>query len=291
MTSGSIVRRLRYRPPIAIDPLLQFLGDRAIPGIESFDGTTFRRAVRTPDGAHTVIALTPRLDRHEVILRLPADVVRPSPLIPLARRLLDIDADPTVIDAALSSDAALRPLVRATPGIRVPGAADGFELAVRAILGQQVSVRAARTFAGRIAAATGTRIERPLDGITHLFPTAEQLAASPLGSFGLTTTRAATLRRIAELVSSGDLDLSGTADRQATTERLLAVPGIGPWTAAYIAMRALRDPDAFPVGDLGVRLGFEALGLSTAPADTLAYAERWRPWRAYAVMHLWNGAH
>ncbi|MGZ6544185.1 MAG: DNA-3-methyladenine glycosylase family protein, partial [Actinomycetota bacterium] len=125
---------------------------------------------------------------------------------------------------------------------------------------------------------------------THLFPTAEQLAASSL-SFGLTTARAATLRRLAELVASGDLDLSGTADREATTERLLAVPGIGPWTAAYIAMRALQDPDAFPVGDLGVRQGFVALGLPPAPADTLAYAERWRPWRSYAVMHLWNGSH
>ena len=290
-TRGSIGRRLRYRAPIAIDPLLRFLGDRAIPGVESFDGTAFRRSVRTLDGAHTVIALTPRLDKGEVLLRYPADDARPSSLIPVARRLLDLDADPTLIDAALSSDPALRPLVRATPGIRVPGAADGFELAVRAILGQQVSVRAARTFAGRIAAATGTRIERPLDDITHLFPTAEQLAASSLGSFGLTTARAATVRRLAELVASGDLDLSGEADREATTERLLAVPGVGPWTAAYIAMRALRDPDAFPVGDLGVRLGFEALGLPSAPADTLAYAERWRPWRAYAVMHLWTGVH
>jgi AraC family transcriptional regulator of adaptative response / DNA-3-methyladenine glycosylase II len=292
MTRGTAVRRLRYRPPIAIDPLLRFLGDRAIPGVESFDGTTFRRAVRIPDGAHTVIALTPRLVRDEVtLLFLANEVGQPSSLMPMVKGLLDLDADPTVIDTALSLDPALRPFVRATPGIRVPGAADGFELAVRAILGQQVSVRAARTFAGRIAAASGTRIDRPVEGITHLFPTAEQLAESSLMSFGLTTARAATLQRLAELVASGDLNLSGTADRRATTERLLAVPGIGPWTAAYIAMRALRDPDAFPVGDLGVRLGFEALGLPSAPADALAYAERWRPWRAYAVMHLWNGAH
>ena len=291
MTRGPVVRRLRYVPPIAMIRSCASLGDRAIPGVESFDGTTFRRAVRAPDGAYTVIVLTPLPDRDEVILRCPADEVQQSSLIPLARRLLDLDADPAEIDVALSSDPALRPLVRATPGIRVPGSADGFELAVRAILGQQVSVRAARTFAGRIAAASGTRIDRPFDGITHLFPTAEQLAASSLGSFGLTTARAATLQRVAELVASGELDLSGTADRKATTERLLAVPGIGPWTAAYIAMRALRDPDAFPVGDLGVRMGFEALGLPSAPPDTLAHAERWRPWRAYAVMHLWSGAH
>jgi len=292
VTHGSNVRRLRYRPPIAIDPLLRFLGERAIPGVESIDGTTFRRAVRLPDGSHAVIALMPRPDRGDVILSLHGGQVdQPSSLVPLARRLLDLDADPAVIDVALSSDPALRPLVRAMPGIRVPGAADGFELAVRAILGQQVSVRAARTFAGRIAAAVGMKLEHPVDGITHLFPTAEQLAASSLGSFGLTTARAATLQRMAELVASGGLDLSGTADREATAERLLAVPGIGPWTAAYIAMRALRDPDAFPVGDLGVRLGFEALGLPFTPADTLAHAERWRPWRAYGVMHLWNGAH
>ena len=285
------MRRLRYRPPIAIDPLLRFLGDRAIPGVESFDGTTFRRAVRIPDGAHAVIALTPRLDtgRGDPSARRRTRLPEPSSLIPVARRLLDLDADPAVIDAALSSDPALRPLVRATPGIRVPGAADGFELAVRAILGQQVSVRAARDVRrpdrrgerrrGSNGPSTASRIcSRP--------PSSSPQA--PCGSIGLTTARAATLQRLAELVASGELDLSGSADREATTERLLAVPGIGPWTAAYIAMRALRDPDAFPVGDLGVRLGFEALGLPSAPADTLAYAERWRPWRAYAVMHLWT---
>ena len=177
------------------------------------------------------------------------------------------------------------------PASACPGAADGFELAVRAILGQQVSVRAARTFAGRIVEASGTPLERPVDGVTHLFPTAGQLAESSLGSLGLTTARAATLQRVAELVAAGELDLSGATDHAATAGRLLAVPGIGPWTVAYVSMRALRDPDAFPVGDLGVRLGFEALGLPSAPAAMREHAERWRPWRAYAVMHLWNGGH
>ena len=142
--------------------------------------------------------------------------------------------------------------------------------------------RLARSPAGSPRRA-GRGSSDPLDGVTHLFPTAEQLAASSLASFGLTTARAATLQRVAELVASGDLDpLRDGGSRGDDAERLLAVPGIGPWTAAYIAMRALRDPDAFPVGDLGVRLGFEALGLPSAPADTLAHAERWRPWRAYA---------
>lgn len=271
---------------------MRFLSARAIPRVESFDGTTFRRAMRTPDGRPAVIALTPRLDVNEVMLSMVADdEAGASALTVTARRLFDLDADPTAIDAVLSADPALRPLVRETPGIRVPGATDGFELAVRAILGQQVSVRAARTFAGRIAEASGTPLERPVDGVTHLFPTAEQLAGSSLGALGLTRARAATLGRVAELVAAGDLDLSGAADLAATADRLLAVPGIGPWTVAYVSMRALRDPDAFPVGDLGVRLGFEALGLPSTPAAIRDHADRWRPWRAYAVMHLWHGEH
>ena len=166
----TIERRLRYRPPLAMDPLMRFLGDRAIPGVESFDGTTFRRAVRTPDGGPTVIAFTPRPDSDEVTLRMVTDEVgEPSALVRTARRLFDLDADPMEIDVALSADPALRPLVRSTPGIRVPGAADGFELAVRAILGQQVSVRAARTFAGRIAEASGA-------------PLNDRATASPISS-------------------------------------------------------------------------------------------------------------
>ena len=271
---------------------MRFLGDRTIPGVESFDGVTLRRAIRAPDGRAAVIELTPRSARDDVRLRIHADeAVDPSALIATARRVLDLDTDPSAIDATLRSDPALRSLVRATPGIRLPGTADGFELLVRAILGQQVSVRAARTFAGRIAEASGTPLERPVGDVTHLFPSAEQLAASRLDTLGLTTARAATLRRVAELVAADELDLSATADRQQTTERLLAVTGIGPWTVAYVAMRALGDPDAFPVGDLGVRLGFQALRLAVTPAAMLDHAERWRPWRAYAVMHLWNSLH
>jgi AraC family transcriptional regulator of adaptative response / DNA-3-methyladenine glycosylase II len=290
VTFETIESLLRYRPPLAMEPLMRFLSDRAIPGVESFDGTTFRRAVRTSDGRPAVIGLTPRLDGDGVLLRVVAEgIEEPSPLVRLARRLFDLDTDPTEIDATLSADPALGPLVRATPGIRLPGSTDGFELAVRAILGQQVSVRAARTFAGRIAEASGTPLERPVEGVTRLFPTAEQLAEGSLGSLGLTKARENTLKRLAELVATGDVDLSGATDREATAERLLAVPGIGPWTVAYVSMRALRNPDAFPVGDLGVRLGFEALGLPSAPGAMQEHAERWRPWRAYAVMHLWNG--
>jgi AraC family transcriptional regulator of adaptative response / DNA-3-methyladenine glycosylase II len=290
MTSETIERRLSYRAPLAMDPLMRFLGDRAIPGVESFDGGTFRRSVRMPDGRPAVIGITPRPHNEEVMLRAAAEELGDAAaLIPTARRLFDLDADPTEIDSALSADLALRPLVRATPGIRLPGAIDGFELAVRAILGQQISVRAARTFAGRIAETVGTPLERPVDGITHLFPTPEQLARTSLGSLGLTRARGATLQRVAELAAAGELDLTEGTHRVATAERLLEVPGIGPWTVAYISMRALGDPDAFPVGDLGVRLGFESLGLASSPDAMRAHAERWRPWRAYAVMHLWSG--
>lgn len=268
---------------------MRFLGDRAIPGVETFDGRTFRRAIRTPDDRALVIALTSDPDESHVTLDAnDVDATEIDRVERVARRLLDLDADPSVVDAALAADPTLRPLIRATPGIRVPGAIDGFELAVRAVLGQQVSVRAARTFAGRLATAAGTALDQPVEGITHLFPSAEQLADTHLDGLGLTRARTTTLGRLAELVADGSLDLSDSADRGSTLDTLLGIKGIGPWTAAYVAMRALRDPDAFPAGDLGVRLGFEALGLSSKPAEIVEHAERWRPWRAYAVMHLWN---
>lgn len=271
---------------------MRFLGDRTIPGVETFDGTTFRRAVRTTDDRAAVMELTPRPERADVRLRIFGDEgMDPTPLVDTARRLLDLDADPSTVDASLASDPTLRPLVRATPGTRVPGTVDGFELVVRAILGQQVSVRAARTFAGRIAASLGTPLVRPVGEVTTLFPSAEQLATGRLEGLGLTTARTATLRRVAELVAAKQLDLSSDTDRHEAAERLLAVRGVGPWTVAYVSMRALRDPDAFPVGDLGVRLAFDALGLASTPAAMLAHAEHWRPWRAYAVMHLWNSLH
>jgi AraC family transcriptional regulator of adaptative response / DNA-3-methyladenine glycosylase II len=290
MTSGRPrSRRLRYRPPLAMTPLLGFLGARAIPRVESFDGVTFRRSLRAPDGTAAVLEVTPASNGDHVMLRIHADDATHRPdVTAAARRLLDLDADPVAIDRVLATDATMRPLVRATRGIRLPGAVDGFEMAVRAVLGQQVSVQAARTFAGRIAEAAGTPLRDPIREVTHLFPDPNQMIDADLRSIGLTGARAATVRRLAELVAGGRLDLSGTADTQETVDALLAVPGIGRWTAAYIAMRVLRDADAFPADDLGVRLGFQALGLPSTPTAIRDRAERWRPWRAYAVMHLWN---
>ena len=286
-----MAHHLRYEPPLAFEPLLSFLGDRAIPGVEAFDGRTFRRSVRTPTGRIALIELTPDPAHGRVTLDASSD--DPSDLhelIHAARRLFDLDTDPAPIDGLLARDPSLRPWVRSAPGLRLPGAIDGFELAVRAVLGQQVSVRAARTFAGRIAMAAGTTMpaETAVDGVTHVFPTAGQLSVTPLDTIGLTTRRRATLRRLAELVAGGGLDLSGNADRDTTRDALLSIPGVGPWTASYVAMRALRDPDAFPASDLGIKVGFEALGLPTSGGAIERRADRWRPWRGYAVMHVWR---
>ena len=289
--AGDLAARLAYRPPLAIDTLLSFLGARAIPGVEHVDRTTYLRSIRTNDGHTAVIAATPHPTDHHIRLDVSSD--RESgmeDLVEAARRIFDLDADPTAIDAALGTDPALRPLVRKTPGIRLPGSADGFELAVRAVIGQQVSVKGARTIAGRLAARFGTPLERPIGPLTHLFPSPEQLAELLTADLGMPASRAGTIRRIARLVAAGELDLTGGADLHQALRMLRDVPGVGPWTSAYVAMRALRDPDAFPWSDLGVRHGFEALGLPSEPAAIRERAERWRPWRAYAVMHLWNAS-
>jgi len=198
------------------------------------------------------------------------------------RQLLDLDADACAINAVLAADGLLAPLVAARPGLRVPGTYDGFELAVRAVLGQQVSVPAARTLAGRLAGRFGTRLEMPDRSPSVLFPSPADLAGADLSGVGLTAARQATLRALAAAVASGTLELDHGADPEETAARLGELPGIGPWTIAYILMRAVGDPDAFPAGDLGLRRALDGLGSSTARAD------RWRPWRAYAAVHLWS---
>jgi AraC family transcriptional regulator, regulatory protein of adaptative response / DNA-3-methyladenine glycosylase II len=279
-------RQLAFRAPFAADALLSFLGARTVPGIEEVRDGTYVRSVRQ-SGSAAVIAMTPGPDHVE--LRVSADgSLDPEPLSERTRRALDLDADPVAIDEALSADPHLAPLVARLPGLRVPGTFDGFELVVRAIFGQQVSVAGARTSLGRLVARAGTPFDRPEGAITHLFPTAEQVTELPRETFGMPRARAETIRRVAALVARNELDLSGDGSPRDALERLGDVSGIGPWTLAYVAMRALRDPDAFLVGDLGVRRGFDALGLPSTPKELLSRAERWRPWRAYAVMHLWH---
>lgn len=283
--------RLAYRPPLAADRLLKFLAARAVPGVEQVADGHYARAMRTSGGSPVVIELVPDPAEPVVALRVTGvggDVPLLASVVQAARRLLDLDADPDAIDGALADDGALGGLVRATPGTRLPGTTDGFELAVRAIVGQQVSVAGARTTLGRIAERFGEPLATPSAAIVRLFPTPERLAEAPRDGLGVPGARADAITAVARAVASGDLDLSGSAELEPTLESLTSIRGVGEWTAAYVAMRAMRDPDAFPLGDLGVRHGFAALGLAHDARSIRARAERWRPWRAYAAMHLWH---
>jgi AraC family transcriptional regulator of adaptative response / DNA-3-methyladenine glycosylase II len=280
---------LPYRPPFAADTLMTFLRARALPGVEEVRGDTYRHSIRTLDGGPAVIALTPDPVGDHVTLEMSEGRASgTTELVHVAKRMFDLDADTIEIDATLSRDPKLAPFVRRAPGIRVPGSVDGFELVVRAIFGQQVSVPGARTSLGRFAARFGTPLDPPIAEINRLFPSADHVAEIPPEAFGMPRARAETIRRVAELVADGSLDLSGNAPTEETLHILGEVRGIGPWTLAYVAMRALRDPDAFMSSDLGVHKGFEALGLPASSSGILDRADRWRPWRAYAVMHLWH---
>ena len=278
--TGTLTLRLGLRAPYAADPLLGWLAARAVPGVESVQHGRYRRTVHAGRDAG-IVDVEARPDDGHVIARIDMDDVgKVGAVVSALRRLFDLDADPQSVDDVLGSDPLLAPSVARHPGLRVPGAVDPFELAARAVIGQQVSVAAARTLLGRLTSLAGTPLATRAGELTHLFPTADQVAATDLRDIGLTTSRAATLRALATAVASGDVVLDPTVDRQAAREQLLALPGIGPWTADYIAMRALGDPDAFPATDLVLR---RILG-----SDGAARAERWRPWRSYAAMHLWN---
>src|SRR6185437_15024615 len=206
-----------------------------------------------------------------------ADVRDLSPAVARARRLFDLDADPEAVDAVLAADPALAPLVAKAPGVRVPRAVDGFEIAVRAIVGQQISVAGARTVLGKLVHDAQ-------------FPTPQELLELPDDAFAMPAARRTTLRTLAQTIVDGELDLDGGDDREATLARFMEIPGIGAWTAQYTAMRALGDPDAFLPTDLGVRRGAKAAGLPDDPKALAAHAERWRPWRSYAVIRLWRNA-
>ncbi|MEP6697894.1 MAG: AlkA N-terminal domain-containing protein, partial [Pseudonocardiales bacterium] len=276
--AGGLVVRLPYRKPFDVPALLGWLASRAIAGVEEVSRSTYRRVMTTGD-SQLPVTLEPA-DGH-VVLRCRIDDVRNlAGVVQRCRRLFDLDADPASVAAVLSADPALAALVTARPGLRVPGGVDGFELAMRAILGQQVSVAGARTLAARLVARFGKPLTAPDGGLTHAFPAADAVAAGDLDGLGLTGTRVRAVTALAEAVAEGHLDLSPGADRQQTRERLLALPGIGPWTVDYIAMRALADPDAFPETDLVLRRAMSR--------HAITETERWRPWRAYAAMHLWT---
>lgn len=289
--TGAIVLRLQYRPPLHAPALLGWLAARAVPGVEEVADGTYRRSLPLPRST-AVVELTPTADH--VVLRLFAEDLRDlTAAVQRCRRLADLDADPEAVDQALGGDPLLAPLVASRPGLRVPGSADGFELACRAVLGQQVTVSGARTLLGRLVAAFGKPLAAPHRAVTHLFPTADGVAAASeadLAGLGLTRARAATLRVLAAAVTDGDVVLDAGADRDEQVAALLALPGIGPWTASYVAMRALGDPDALPPGDLVLRRAFAALGGGDGARALERHAAAWRPWRAYGAMHLWTHA-
>jgi AraC family transcriptional regulator of adaptative response / DNA-3-methyladenine glycosylase II len=207
--------------------------------------------------------------------------------IAACRRLFDLDADPDAISAALRDDPVVGPLVRECPGRRVAGVVDPNELAIRAVLGQQVSLAGAATLAGRLVADAGEPLEQPVGGVTHLFPTAERIASVDPERLAMPASRRRAVVDLATVLASGEVVLAPAGDLAAIRAQLLALPGIGPWTVEYIAMRALRDPDAFLPTDLGVRHALRRLGLDDSARGATALAERWRPYRAYALQHLW----
>ena len=280
---AAISLRLPYRSPFAGRHVISFLGARAVPGLESYDGDVYRRSLQLPRGEG--IAALSLGDGHVRCELSLADLRDLTAAVQRCRSLLDLDADPAAIADVLGSDVALRSAVSRWPGARVPGSVGGTEIAVRAILGQQVSVKGARTLTGRLVSAYGKPLDEPAGPITHTFPPAERLADASLDEIGMPASRRRALKALASAIAAGDVSLDGGADRSETRRALLAIPGIGPWTASYLQMRALHDPDAFLATDLGVVKGAAHLGIE-GPLEEIS--ERWRPWRAYAVQYLWQ---
>ncbi|WP_091350391.1 DNA-3-methyladenine glycosylase 2 family protein [Micromonospora rhizosphaerae] len=315
--AGTITLRLAYRPPLHAAALLDFLAVRALPGVEEVRDGTYRRGLRLPHGAGEV-ALTPADGYVAATLRL-ADMRDLAPAVARCRRLLDLDADPVAIDQTLAEDPALAKAVAAEPGVRLPRAVDGFEMALRAITTQQVSLQSARTTLTRLLRTTTPDHPEPgpddheviaiEDGVSGQqlhdqrergrgsaevrlrgFVSAGEVLGLPDSAFGMPGARRETIRAVARAVADGELDLDPGGDREEAVRRLTALPGIGPWTAGYVAMRALGDPDVFLPTDLAVRRGAAALRLPDDPKTLDAYADRWRPWRSYAVIRLWRAA-
>jgi AraC family transcriptional regulator of adaptative response / DNA-3-methyladenine glycosylase II len=281
---GRYTFRLGYRPPYDWSSLLSFLAARATPGVEEVRDDAYRRTfVKDGRPGSLEVRKSPGHDALEIRIEF-SDPLGLLPIVSRVRTMFDLNADPWAIARELRKDPLLRGAVGKYPGLRVPGAWDGFELCVRAILGQQVSVAGATTLAGRLAQQFGAPLEVAAGGLSRLFPTALALSEAPIG--GLPASRAESIRCLARAVASGALAID---DGRNTLAALRSLPGIGEWTAQYVAMRALNDPDAFPAQDL-VLLRTAGEGHPLAPRDLLRRAESWRPWRAYAAMYLWRAS-
>jgi AraC family transcriptional regulator of adaptative response / DNA-3-methyladenine glycosylase II len=314
-TTGAVTVKLGYRPPYDWDAIVSFLSARAIPGVEMVSPRRYARTIAIGDGRGVLVVEPAEGNCLKATVRFPNLKNLPA-IIARVRRVFDLAADPVAIGAHLSQDPALAPLVAARPGLRVPGAWDGFELAVRAILGQQITVAAATGLAGKLVSSYGEKIVDPaaLDpaglnptglnptglnptglnptglnqGLTHVFPTPQQLAAADLAAIGMPKARRTALSSLAAAVVADPLIFGPRRTLEAAIAQLRSLAGIGEWTAQYIAMRELREPDAFPAADIGLlRAMRDARGARPSPTELLAHAERWRPWRAYAALHLW----
>ena len=284
-TAGHLHLRLAFRAPLEASGMLQFLADRCVAGVEEVVGGTYRRTLRLPHG-QGIVALTPQPDHVECDLQL-TDLRDLTAAVQRSRRLFDLDADPVSIADALAEDPLLMPLVQKYPGRRSLGHVDGDELAVRAVLGQQISVAGARTMASRLTARLGERLQLADASLTHIFPTSAAIAASDPGLLAMPNARRRALIGLTGALSDGTVVIGPGVDRDQMSASMVALPGIGPWTAAYVRMRALGDPDVFMPSDLGVRHALERLGKPGDVRSATALAERWRPWRSYALALLW----
>jgi len=284
-TSDALTLRLSFRPPYDWTSLIRFLAARALPGVERVTGDEYVRAFAA-DGVLRV-ARVPGANAVEIRV----SGARPPRLVETVRRvrrMFDLDADPMAIAEQLGADELLRPLVEARPGLRIPGAWDAYETAVRAVLGQQVTVTAGRRLCARLAEEFGAPIDAPAPGLSRLFPEPDVVAAADIARLGMPRERAAAVRAVAAAFASGEVRRDGT-DADATVERLSSIRGVGPWTAQYVALRGCGAPDAFPSGDVVLR-NVAGDGTPMSERELARRAEAWRPWRGYAALHLWTSA-
>jgi AraC family transcriptional regulator, regulatory protein of adaptative response / DNA-3-methyladenine glycosylase II len=284
--TGALSLRLPLRTPFAYEGLFGHLAASAVPGVEEVRNGSYRRTLRLANG-NGIVSLTPQPDHVQCEIMLD-DFRDLAAAIARCRRLLDLDADPEAVVDALSADPDLGVLVAKAPGQRIPRTVDEHELALRVVLGQQVSIKAARTHARRIVIGYGQPVADVNGGLTHVFPAVEHLAAIDPAHLAFPKSRQRSLTALISALAEREVVLDAGCDWDRARSQLMGLPGVGPWTAEVIAMRGLGDPDAFPASDLGVRIAAQQLGLPAEPRPLTEHSARWRPWRSYATQHLWT---